>query len=127
MWAVAGPQRHPHPRPSFWRSDFKGKPGCGRLSQGFRKFSFKKAPPPSGGGAFHEESNAALIAQIEADNLVLNLQGAAVKIFGVGRGGGEERTLLSVPRLNKLLDFWNTLFERSGAAPVTISQNLVAD
>ena len=27
----------------------------------------------------------------------------------------------------KLLDFWNTLFERSGAAPVTISQNLVAD
>jgi hypothetical protein len=58
---------------------------------------------------------------------VPNLQGAAVKIFGVGRGGGEERTPLSVPRLNKLLDFWNTLFERSGASPVTISQNLVAD
>jgi hypothetical protein len=79
------------------------------------------------GGAFREEPNAALIARIEADNFLPNLQGAAVKIFGVGRGGGEERTPLSVPRLNKLLDFWNTLFERSGAAPVTISQNLVAD
>jgi hypothetical protein len=71
--------------------------------------------------------NAALLARIEADNFLPNLQGAAVKIFGVGRGGGEERTPLSVPRLSKLLDFWNTLFERSGAAPVTISQNLVAD
>ena len=55
------------------------------------------------------------------------LEGAEVKIFGVGRGGGEERTPLSVPRFNKLLDFWNTLFERSGAAPVKISQKLVAD
>jgi hypothetical protein len=71
--------------------------------------------------------NAALLAPIEADNLVPNLEGAAVKIFGVGRGGGSERTPLPVPMLNKLLDFWNTLFERSGAAPVTISQNLVAD
>jgi hypothetical protein len=79
------------------------------------------------GGAFREEPNAALIARIEADNFLPNLEGAAVKIFGVGRGGGEERAPLSVPRLNKLLDFWNTLFERSGAAPVTISQNLVAD
>jgi hypothetical protein len=79
------------------------------------------------GGAFREEPNAALIDRIEADNFLPNLEGAAVKIFGVGRGGGEERTPLSVPRLNKLLDFWNTLFERSGAAPVTISQNLVAD
>jgi hypothetical protein len=52
---------------------------------------------------------------------------SAVKIFGVGRGGREERTPLLVPRLNKLRDFWNTLFERSGAVPVTISQNLVAD
>ena len=79
------------------------------------------------GEAFREEPNAALLGRIEADNLVPNLQGAAVKIFGVGRGGGEERTTLSVPRLNKLLNFWNTLFERSGAVPVTISQNLVAD
>jgi hypothetical protein len=79
------------------------------------------------GGAFREEPNAALIGRIEADNFLPSLQGAAVKIFGVGRGGGEERTPLSVPRLNKLLDFWNTLFERSGASPVTISQNLVAD
>jgi hypothetical protein len=79
------------------------------------------------GVAFREEPNAALLARIEADNFLPNLQGAAVKIFGVGRGGGEERAPLSVPRLNKLLDFWNTLFERSGAAPVTISQNLVAD
>ena len=79
------------------------------------------------GQEFYEEPDAALIGRIEADNLVPSLQGAAVKIFGVGRGGGEERTPLSVRRLNKLLDFWNTLFERSGAAPVTISQNLVAD
>jgi len=79
------------------------------------------------GVAFREEPNETLIARIEADNFLPNLQGAAVKIFGVGRGGGEERAPLSVPRLNKLLDFWNTLFERSGATPVTISQNLVAD
>jgi hypothetical protein len=40
----------------------------------------------------------------------------------------QQRGFLSlVLRVNKLLDFWNTLFERSGAAPVTISQNLVAD
>ncbi len=71
--------------------------------------------------------NDAFIAPIEVDNLVPNLQGAAAKFCGVDRGGREERTPLSVPRLNKLLDFWNTLFERSGAAPVTISQNLVAD
>ena len=89
--------------------------------------SHAKVPPLFSSGAFREESNAALIARIEADNLVPNLQGAAVNIFGVGRGGGEERAPLSIPRLNKLLDFWNTLFERSGAAPVTISQNLVGD
>ena len=58
---------------------------------------------------------------------VPNLQGARVKIFGVGRGGGAERMPLPIPGLNKLLDFWNTLFTRSGAARVMISQNLVAD
>ena len=79
------------------------------------------------GGEFREQPNAELIARIEADNFLPNLQGAAVKIFGVGRGGGEERAPLSVPRLNKLLDFWTTFFERSGATPVSISQNLVAD
>jgi hypothetical protein len=79
------------------------------------------------GKIFNEVPNETLLAKIEADKLVPSLQGASVRIFGVGRGGGSERTPLPIPRLNKLLDFWNNLFARSGAAPVTISQNLVAD
>jgi hypothetical protein len=79
------------------------------------------------GDVFWEESNEVLIIKIEADRLVPNLHGATVKIFGVGRGGGSERTPLPIPRLNKLLDFWNKLLARGGAAQVTISQNLVAD
>ena len=79
------------------------------------------------GKTFSEVPNGELIARIEADKLVPNLQGASVAVFGVGRGGGNERNPLPVPRLNKLLDFWNNLFARGGAKPVIISQNLVVD
>lgn len=79
------------------------------------------------GKTFSEESNELLLTKIEADRLVPSLKGATVKIFGVGRGGGSERTPLPIPRLNKLLDFWNKLLARGEAAQVTISQNLVAD
>lgn len=79
------------------------------------------------GKDFNAMQNELLLAKIEADNLLPNLQDISLKIFGVGRGGGEERTPLPVPRLNKLLDFWNSFFTRGGASKVTINQNLVAD
>lgn len=71
--------------------------------------------------------NELLLTRIQNDNLLPRLQNTNVKVFGVGRGGGEERTPLPVPRLNKLLSFWNEFFERGGAVRVTINQNLVAD
>jgi hypothetical protein len=79
------------------------------------------------GKDFNVLPNELLLAKIGEDNLIPRLQNTSVRVFGVGRGGGEGRTPLPVPRLNKLLSFWNELFERGGAVKVAINQNLVVE
>jgi hypothetical protein len=74
------------------------------------------------GKDFSRTPNDTLIDQLEKDRLIPNLSGAAVKVFGVGRGGSAERSPLSQERLTKLHDFW-TRFFAAGGASVTLTQN----
>ena len=75
------------------------------------------------GKDFSRKPNDALIARLEQDQLIPNLNGAAVKVFGVGRGGSAARAPLTQERLTKLQDFWTRFFKTAGAS-VTLQQNL---
>ena len=76
------------------------------------------------GGEFLMLPNAELLKRIAENQLVPQLRGAKVQVFGVGRGGTAERTALPIERLNKIMEFWTKLFSEGGSASVSINQNL---
>jgi hypothetical protein len=76
------------------------------------------------GGEFLMLPNDGLLKRIHDNQLVPQLTGAKVHVFGVGRGGTAERAPLPVEWLNKLLAFWNSLFKEGGSISVDINQNL---
>ncbi len=76
------------------------------------------------GKEFFTTKNSLLLKHIAKDGLVPDLQGATVRIFGVGRGGSPgDRHALDQALLEKLLDFWRHYFE-AAHAQVTIHQAL---
>ncbi len=78
------------------------------------------------GKEFFTQKNDALLKRVAADGLVPNLQGAPVRIFGVGRGGNPgDRHPLDQALLKKLLDFWQRYFEAAHTS-ATIQQALGA-
>ncbi len=76
------------------------------------------------GGEFLMLPNEQLLKRIKENQLVPQLSGAKVHVFGVGRGGTAERAALPVERLNKILAFWTSLFKEGGSQSVDINQNL---
>jgi hypothetical protein len=77
------------------------------------------------GADFFATENQALVTDLADDKLIPNLFGAEVTIFGIGRGGGAERTALPQDRLEKLQDFWRLFFVAAGAE-ARLSQNFTA-
>lgn len=76
------------------------------------------------GGEFLMLPNADLLKRVNDNQLLPQLRGARVHIFGVGRGGTAERAPLPIERLNKIIAFWSSLLKEGGAANVDINQNL---
>jgi hypothetical protein len=76
------------------------------------------------GGEFLMLPNEDLLERVAENQLVPELRGAKVNVFGVGRGGTAERTALPIERLNKIMAFWSKLFADGGSAGVSINQNL---
>jgi hypothetical protein len=74
------------------------------------------------GGDFFAADNTELVTRLADDKLIPNLFGAKVGVFGIGRGGGAERTPLPQERLGKLEEFWKLFFKASGAE-ATLRQN----
>lgn len=79
------------------------------------------------GGEFLMLPNDGLLTRVAENRLVPQLRGAKIRVFGVGRGGTAERNALPVERLNKILDFWNRLFQDGGVQSVAINQNLAVE
>ena len=78
------------------------------------------------GKEFFTTKNDVLLSHVAKDGLVPDLQGATVRIFGVGRGGDPgDRHPLNQALLEKLLDFWQRYFE-AAHAKATIQQALGA-
>lgn len=75
------------------------------------------------GKAFFNDSNDKLLAKVAADQLVPDLGGAEVVVFGVGRSGKPGRPTLEQPLLVKLTDFWKRFFALAHAN-VTVEQSL---
>ena len=76
------------------------------------------------GGEFLMLPNDGLLKRIHDNQLVPQLTGAKVHVFGVGRGGTAERAALPVERLNKIIAFWTSVFREGGSTSVDINQNL---
>ena len=76
------------------------------------------------GGEFLMLPNVDLLKRVGENQLLPQLQGAKIHVFGVGRGGTADRTALPIERLNKILEFWNSLFRDGGSQSVDINQNL---
>jgi len=76
------------------------------------------------GGEFLMLPNADLLKRVAENQLLPQLQGAKVHVFGVGRSGTADRAALPIERLNKILEFWNSLLKEGGSAGVDINQNL---
>ena len=76
------------------------------------------------GGEFLMLPNEELLKRVTENQLVPQLRGAKVQVFGVGRGGTAERAALPIERLNKIMAFWSKLFTDGGSAGVAINQNL---
>jgi hypothetical protein len=76
------------------------------------------------GGEFLKLPNEDLFKRVSENQLVPQLSGAKVRVFGVGRGGTAERAALPIEWLNKIEAFWSELFKEGGSASVSISQNL---
>jgi hypothetical protein len=76
------------------------------------------------GGEFLMLPNADLLERVGENQLLPELKGAKVHVFGVGRSGAAERSALPIERLNKILEFWNSLFRDGGSQSVDINQNL---
>ena len=76
------------------------------------------------GGEFLKLPNDELLTRVRENQLVPELRGAKVHVFGVGRSGTAERTALPIERLNKIMEFWTTLLKEGGSASVSINQNL---
>lgn len=76
------------------------------------------------GGEFLMLPNADLFKRIDENQLVPQLAGAKVHVFGVGRSGTAERAALPIDRLNKIEAFWSSLFKEGGSTSVSINQNL---
>jgi hypothetical protein len=62
-----------------------------------------------------------LVQKAEQDNLVPNIPGATVRIFGVGRRHSAGKPELSVAEMQRLTDFWRGYFAAAGAATVEVS------
>jgi len=75
------------------------------------------------GRSFFNDKNPVLIAKVEADQLIPDLGGAQVAIFGVGRSGKPERPALEQDLLVKLTDFWKRYFALAHAT-VSIEPSL---
>lgn len=76
------------------------------------------------GGEFLMLPNKDLFKRVAENQLVPQLAGAKVHVFGVGRAGTAERAALPIERLNKIVEFWTTLLKDGGSASVSINQNL---
>lgn len=75
------------------------------------------------GKEFFSVANTKLLARIGTDDLVPDLAGASVRVFGVGRGGTPERRQLPQELLQKLTGFWKAYFTAAGAT-LTIQESL---
>jgi hypothetical protein len=76
------------------------------------------------GKTFWSQPTAVSIESIEKNALMPNLTNATVKAFGVGRGGSGGRHPLTQERINKLHEFWSTLFKAAGDADAQVSESL---
>jgi hypothetical protein len=76
------------------------------------------------GGEFLMLPNVDLLKRVADNQLVPEMHGAKVYVFGVGRGGTAGRNALPIERLNKITEFWTRLFSEGGSASVSINQNL---
>jgi hypothetical protein len=79
------------------------------------------------GGEFLMLPNEDLFKRVNENQLVPQLSGAKVHVFGVGRSGTAQRAALPIERLNKIEAFWSALFKQGGSESVSISQNLAVE
>jgi hypothetical protein len=76
------------------------------------------------GSVFFSTPTAALTARLAKDQLVPNLSGTKIDVFGFGRSGvSGARNALPQDRIKKLTDFWRAYFQLSGAT-ISFEQNL---
>lgn len=77
-----------------------------------------------GSRAFFSTSPATLMRRVKKDNLIPNLGGATIHVFGFGRSGvAAAKTALRQDRLARLSGFWTSYFAATGAK-LSLEQNL---
>ena len=76
------------------------------------------------GKAFFSTATAALLSRLKTDNLLPNLSGATVRVFGFGRTGVTGvRAPLPQDKMKKITSFWTGYFE-AAKATLSLQQNL---
>ena len=79
-----------------------------------------------GGRTFFAASTPDLMQKVKKESLIPELSGAAVHVFGFGRGGiASARAALPQDRLAKLNSFWTAYFQAAGAR-LSLEQNLTS-
>lgn len=76
------------------------------------------------GKVFWAQPTATSIDTIKSNGVLPDLSNAAVKVFGVGRGGSMGRHPLAQERIVKLHDFWRAYFKAAQASDAQISEEL---
>ena len=65
-----------------------------------------------------------ILAKIVKDDYMPKLPGVKIRIFGVGRGGYQERKQLSQVKLDHIKKFWTAYFKQAGASDIVIGESL---
>jgi hypothetical protein len=68
------------------------------------------------GKLFHSSKISDLIAKTVDNQLIPELNGSQVNVFGVGRGGNLGRKPLPQPMLLHIKEFWTAFFKKAGVA-----------
>jgi len=77
------------------------------------------------GKTFFTTDTRRLIQYLKKYGLLASLEGVDVRVFGVGRDGTPARAPLTVPAVQKIMDFWNAYFQASKAQSIEISPNII--
>lgn len=65
-----------------------------------------------------------ILAKIRNDSYLPNLPNVKIRVFGVGRGGDQQRKQLPQIKLDRVKKFWAAYFKQTGATDVLIGESL---